>query len=132
MSHEVIRPPGWPKPRGYANGILATPGRLLAVAGQIAWDTDCHVTSPRFPEQFGQALRNVLAVVTTAGGQPAHVVSLTIFVTDKQEYLGSLEEVGRAYRESFGEHYPAMALLEVKSLLDPGAKVEIQALAVIP
>lgn len=132
-AHEPIRPTGWPKPRGYANGILAAPGgRLLAVAGQIAWDTECRITSAHFPDQFGQALENVLAVVAAAGGQASHVVSLTIYVTDKEEYLAALSEVGERYRATFGHHYPAMALLEVKALLDPAAKVEIQALAVVP
>ena len=131
MNHETIRPAGWPKPRGYANGMLARPGRFLAVAGQVAWDNECRIVSTEFAAQFGQALRNVRSVVEAAGGRPEDVISLTIYVTDKARYIASLTEVGREYRDVMGRHFPAMALVEIAGLLEPNAEVEIQALAVI-
>jgi enamine deaminase RidA (YjgF/YER057c/UK114 family) len=129
---ETIHPAGWAPARGYANGMLAPHGRLLAVAGQIAWDAQQQVVSDDFPAQFEQALANVVQVVTSAGGLADQIISLTIYVTDKQAYLYHLREVGAGYRRVMGKHYPAMALVEVKGLLEPRAKVEIQALAVIP
>jgi len=118
--------------RGYSNGLLAPPGRMLFVAGQIAWDADARIVSDDFATQFAKALENVVAVVREAGGEPKDVGQLTIYVKDKQSYLGAVAAVGAAYREHMGKHFPAMALVEVKDLLDPGAQVEIQATAVIP
>ncbi len=126
-----ITPPGWPRPRGYSNGMAAR-GELLAVAGMIGWDAQERIVSPEFVPQFRQALENVVAVVRAAGGGPEHVLSLTIFVTDKREYLGALAEVGQAYRDVLGRHYPAMALVQVVALVEDAAKVEIQALAALP
>ena len=126
-----ILPPGWPRPRGYSNGMAAR-GELLAVAGMIGWDTQERLVSAEFVPQFRQALENVLAVVRAAGGGPEHVLSLTIYVTDKREYAGALTEVGQAYRAVLGRHFPAMALVEVAALLEDAAKVEIQALAALP
>lgn len=130
---EALEPEGWKAPRGYANGIVAPAGaRLVCVAGQIAWDAEQKlVGAGDFAAQFRQALANVLAVVAAAGGEPAHLASLTVFVTDKQEYLASTKALGTIWRELVGRHYPAMALVEVKGLLEPGAKVEIQALAAV-
>lgn len=130
---EALEPEGWKAPRGYANGIVAPAGaRLVFVAGQIAWDAEQKlVGAGDFAAQFRQALANVLAVVAAAGGEPAHLASLTVFVTDKQEYLASTKALGTLWRELVGRHYPAMALVEVKGLLEPGAKVEIQALAAV-
>ncbi|MBK7824922.1 RidA family protein [Nannocystis sp.] len=130
-SPRTIVPPGWPRPRGYSNGVAAR-GELLAVAGMIGWDEKEQIVGDSFVAQFRQALGNVCDVVRAAGGRPEHVVSLTIYVTDKREYIAALTEVGQAYRALLGRHYPAMALLEVKGLLEDRAKVEIQALAVLP
>ncbi|MFN7971955.1 MAG: RidA family protein [Acidobacteriota bacterium] len=130
--HDVIRPAGWPRPKGYAHGVLAQPGRVLAIAGQIGWDVECRIVGERFVDQLEQALRNVRSVLEEAGGAPEHLVSLTIYVADRHEYLASLREVGERYRAVIGAHYPAMALVEVSALLEAGAKVEVQALAVIP
>ena len=128
-----IQPPGWAAPKGYANGWLAPPGaRLLAIAGQIAWDADQHLVAGGFAAQFQAALANVLAVVRAAGGEPGHLISLTIYVTDKQAYLAATRELGAAWRELLGHHYPAMALVEVSALLEPGALVEVQGLAALP
>lgn len=119
--------------RGYSHGILAPAGgRLLFVAGQIAWDREQRLAAYDFPGQFGRALENVLAVVREAGGGPEHVARLTVYVTDHREYLAELAEVGSAYRAVMGRHYPAMALVEVQALLVPEAKVEIEATAVLP
>ncbi len=107
-------------------------GRLLFVAGQVGWEGDQRIVSDVFSEQFGRALRNVLAVVGEAGGEPEHVASMTIYVVDHHEYVDQLSAVGAAYRELMGRHFPAMALVEVQALLEAGAKVEIQATAVLP
>lgn len=128
-----INPASLGAPRGYSHGTLAPAGgRLLAIAGQVAWDERQEVVAGGFPEQFGQALANVLAVVREAGGGPEHVAQLTLFVTDKDEYLAALKAVGGEYRRLMGRHFPAMALVEVAALLEPRAKVEIQGLAVLP
>ena len=133
MSLQPINPEALGAPKGYANGILAPAGgKLLFVAGQVGWDKDHRIVSMKFPQQFEQALSNVMAVVRAAGGSPPRVARLTIYVTDRQLYLASLEDVGDAYRRVMGRHYPAMALLEVKALLEPGALVEIEATAVLP
>lgn len=119
--------------RGYSHGMLAPPqSRLLAVAGQIAWDGQGQLVSDDFCVQFAQALRNVAAVVQQAGGAPTDVLSLRIYVTDKRRYQAQLREIGQVYREIFGRHYPAMALVQVADLLEEGALVEIEALAAIP
>lgn len=134
MELQLINPPELGGHSGYSNGVLAPPGaRLLFVAGQVAWDREHRlVGGDNFAQQFGQALRNVAAVVSAAGGRPEHVVELTIFVTDKQRYMSDLRGVGDAYRGVFGRHYPAMALVEVKGLIEPGAQVEIRGVAAIP
>jgi enamine deaminase RidA (YjgF/YER057c/UK114 family) len=133
VSLERIEPEGWEKPSGYSNGILVPAGaRLVFVAGQIAWDADqVLVGKDDFAAQFRQALANVLAVVEAAGGEPAHLASLTVFVTDKGAYLASLAALGAIWRELVGRHYPAMALVEVAGLLEKDALVEIQAVATI-
>jgi enamine deaminase RidA (YjgF/YER057c/UK114 family) len=110
---------------------MAGRGELLAVAGQIGWDEREVIVSDDFAAQLRQALKNVVAVVEAAGGVASDIISLTLYVTDKREYVAAIQEVGAAYREQIGRHYPAMALVEVAGLLEPGAKVEIQALAVL-
>lgn len=129
--HEVVNPEALGAPKGYSNGLLAAPGRLLFVAGQIGWGEGQALVSDRFADQFGQALRNVLTVVCAAGGKATDVCRFTIYVVDKREYLLALSDVGAAYREVMGRHFPAMALVEVSALVEPGAKVEIEATAVI-
>jgi enamine deaminase RidA (YjgF/YER057c/UK114 family) len=128
---QVIQPPGWPRPRGYANGIVAS-GRLLAIAGQVGWDEHERIVSKDFVAQFVRALDNVLSVVTAAGGSPRDIVSLTVFVTDRLQYQASTPEIGQAWQIRMGRHFPAMALVEVKGLLEPDALIEIQGLAVLP
>lgn len=130
---EAIDPGTLGRPRGYSHGLLAPAGgRVLLVAGQIGWDGDQRLVGPGFVEQFERALANVLAVVRQAGGAAGHVGRLTIFVVDRQEYVQALEPVGEAYRRVLGRHYPAMSLVEVAGLLEPGARVEIEATAVLP
>ena len=126
----TIQPEGWQRPRGYANGMAAT-GELLAVAGQIGWNAQEQFETDAFVGQFRQALANVVAVDEAAGGVATNIISLTIYVTDKREYIADIEGVGAAYRELLGKHFPAMALVEVAALLEDRAKVEIQALAVL-
>ncbi len=118
-------------PRGYSNGMLAPPGRMLAIAGQIGWDGTGKLVSDDFAQQFNRALGNVLAVLHEAGGVPSDLITLRIYVVDKQRYLAQTKEIGAIYRELMGTHYPAMALLQVADLLEPGAQVEIEGLAVI-
>ena len=132
MRHEMINPVSLGAPVGYSNGVLAAPGRLLFVAGQIGWGPDQELVSEDFVPQFERALANVMEVVRTAGGTPEDVCRLTIYVTNKKAYLKHLEGVGKAYRAVMRRHYPAMALVEVADLLERGARVEIEATAVIP
>jgi enamine deaminase RidA (YjgF/YER057c/UK114 family) len=127
----VVQPDGWTKPRGYSNGMAAR-GEVLAIAGQIAWDAQAKLVGADFATQFAQALGNVVDVVRAAGGEASHIVSLTIYVVDRAEYVAQLAMVGDAYRRVMGKHYPTMALVQVAGLLEPGAKVEIQGLAVLP
>ena len=129
---KVINPPTLGRPSGYANGVLTPPGvRVLFVAGQIGWDERQRLVSEDFVAQFDRALRNVLAVVAEAGGAPGSIGRMTVYVTDKREYLARRAEIGAAWREHLGRHYPAMTLVEVKALLEDGAKVEIEATAVL-
>ncbi|MEM8960999.1 MAG: RidA family protein [Acidobacteriota bacterium] len=119
--------------RGYSHGVIAPAGsRMLFVAGQIAWNRDEEVVGEDFATQFGQALANVLEVVKVAGGRAEHITQLTIYVIDKNAYIAQLSEIGVVYREHMGRHYPAMALVEVRALLEPRAHVEIQAVAALP
>jgi enamine deaminase RidA (YjgF/YER057c/UK114 family) len=128
---ETINPAGWPRPSGYANGIVAE-GRFLAISGQIGWNESGELVGDDFLAQARQALSNVVAVLRAAGAAPEHLVRLTWYITDKAEYRANLEGLGATYREIVGTHYPAMALVAVAALLEEGAKVEIEATAVIP
>jgi enamine deaminase RidA (YjgF/YER057c/UK114 family) len=134
MRFHESQPAGWAAPKGYTNGILVEGApRLLFVAGQVAWDAEQRlVGAGDFVAQFDQALRNVVAVVAEAGGLPQHIARLTIFVTDKTLYLARAKEVGAAYREVVGRHFPAMSLVQVAGLLEDGALVEIEATAALP
>jgi enamine deaminase RidA (YjgF/YER057c/UK114 family) len=131
MLTHVVTPSFFPKPRGYANGIVAE-GRILFISGQIAWDKDAHIVSDDFAVQFLQALDNVIAVVREAGGATQHVVKLLAFVTDLDQYRAAQKAIGEGWRERMGKHYPAMSLVKVAGLLEPGAKVEIEGMAVLP
>jgi len=130
----VINPPELGAALGYSNGVLAPPGaRMLFVAGQVAWDAQHRIVGDDdFVKQFEQTLRNVVTVVRAAGGGPEHLVELTMFVTDKTRYMERLKEVGQVYRSICGKHFPAMALVEVKGLLEPGAMIEIRGVAALP
>jgi enamine deaminase RidA (YjgF/YER057c/UK114 family) len=130
MPATAILPEGWPRPRGYANGMRAK-GELLAIAGQIGWDGSQRIVEGGFAAQFEQTLANVVTVVRAGGGRAEDLVSLTIFVTDRAAYLQALVEVGAAWRRVVGNHYPTIALVVVAGLLEPGAVVEIQGLAVL-
>jgi enamine deaminase RidA (YjgF/YER057c/UK114 family) len=133
MSFTIINPESLGAPRGYSNGLLADAGgRLLFIAGQIAWNQDQKIVSKDFVEQFDKALENVVAVVSAAGGEPAHIARLLVYVTDKIEYVERTKEVGERYRKHMGKHFPAMALVQVRGLLDDAAKVEIEGIAVLP
>ncbi len=126
-----IAPEGWSKPRGYSNGMRAR-GEVVAVAGPVGWTPKGELCAGGFVEQFEQALANVDELVRAAGGGPDDLVSLTIYVTERQAYLSSQAELGARYRRLMGRHYPAMALVQVAGLVEPGALVEIQGLAVLP
>ena len=128
---QVILPPGWPRPRGYANGVSAS-GRMLFIAGMIGWDAQGVFHSDDFAAQARQALRNIADVLREAGGQPEHIVRMTWYVTDKREYLAAGKEIGHAFREIIGSYNAAMTAVEVKALIEDRAKVEIEATAVIP
>jgi enamine deaminase RidA (YjgF/YER057c/UK114 family) len=132
MSLHPINPESLGSPRGYSNGVLADAGgRLLFIAGQIAWDENQRIVSTDFVEQFDRALANVIAVVHEAGGTPEQIARLVIYVTDKGEYQRRTREVGERWRARMGRHFPAMALVEVKSLLEDDAQVEIEGIAMI-
>ena len=128
---DILQPAGWKKPVGYANGIAAS-GRLVFVAGQIGWNAECRFETDDFVEQTRQALANVVAVVAEAGGGPEHIVSMTWYLTRKGDYLENLKAVGQAWREVLGRHYPTIAAVEVAGLMEDRAKIEIQAMAVVP
>ena len=131
MSLEPVEVPGWPRPRGYANGVVGR-GRVLFVAGQIGWDAGGRFASRDLVPQFEQALANVVAVVAAAGGGPEHVASMTVYVPDIDAYRRALPAIGAAWRTHMGKVFPAMALVAVTALVEPDAVVEIQAHAVLP
>lgn len=131
MSLKLVNPKSLGPPKGYSNGTLADPGRLLFIAGQVGWDGSQTIVSSDLVEQFDRALANVIAVVTEAQGRPDQIAKLTIYVTDRREYSLQQTQIGERYRARMGKHFPAMALVEVKGLLEPDAKVEIEAMAVI-
>ena len=129
--HTILQPAGWARPKGYANGVAAE-GRLVFVGGQIGWTGQNRFETRDFVGQVRQTLKNVVEVLAEAGAGPEHVVSMTWYLTDKKDYLGNLEGIGKAYREIIGRHFPAMAVVQVTALVEDAAKVEIQANAVIP
>lgn len=131
MPHEFLQPPGWAVPKGYSNGIVAS-GRQVYLAGQIGWNESQQLVSSRFAVQFRQALQNIVTLLAQAGGRPEHLVRLTWFVTDLDEYRAELKEIGAAYRDVVGRHFPPMSVVKVAGLVEHGAKVEIEATAVLP
>jgi enamine deaminase RidA (YjgF/YER057c/UK114 family) len=126
----VLQPEGWPMPRGYANGMLAE-GRILVTGGVIGWDEQEKLRQD-FASQVGQVLRNIAAILKAGDARPEHLVRLTWYVVDIEEYLANLKAIGEAYRAVFGAHYPAMALVQVVRLVEKAARVEIEATAVVP
>ena len=127
----IVQPDGWPRPRGYANGVLAE-GRLLFISGQVAWDEKEQFASDDIVEQVRQALKNTLTMLEAGGARPEHVARMTWYITDKREYLRRGKEIGAVYRELMGSHYPAMSMVQVSALMEDRAKVEIESTAVIP
>ncbi|GAC1497931.1 MAG: RidA family protein [Vulcanimicrobiaceae bacterium] len=128
---DVLQPADWARPRGYSHGI-ASGGRYIAVAGQIGWNESGKLVAEDFTSQAAQALRNVVTILKEAGADPKHLVRLTWYVTDKREYLAEAHTLGRFYREIIGDYFPAMTLVEVSALLEEGARVEIEATAILP
>ena len=128
---QVLLPSGWPRPRGYANGVAAK-GRLVFVAGMVGWDAQCRFHSDDFAAQVRHALANVVAVLAAGGARPEHIVRMTWYVTDKREYLAAGAEIGRAYRELIGSYSMAMTAVQVSALMEDRAKVEIEVTAVVP
>ncbi len=127
----TLQPPGWAAPKGYANGIVAR-GRLVFVAGQVGWDAEQRIVDGDFVAQARQALENIVAVLACADARPEHIVRMTWYVVDKNEYLGCARALGAAYRDVIGKHFPAMSAVQVAGLVEEGARVEIEATAVVP
>jgi enamine deaminase RidA (YjgF/YER057c/UK114 family) len=129
--HEILQPEGWAKPAGYANGVMAR-GRQIYVAGQVGWNPQCEFETDDLVGQVRQTLQNVVDVLKSAGAEPHHITSMTWYFINRAEYLASLKGIGQAYREVIGRHFPAMAAMQVVALVEERAKVEIQAIAVLP
>lgn len=128
---DILQPPGWPRPKGYANGVAAR-GRQVFVSGMVGWDARCQFQTDDFVGQARQALANIVAVLHEAGAGPEHIVRMTWFVLDKREYLEAGAALGAAYREVIGRHYPAMSAVQVAGLMEARARVEIEVTAVVP
>ena len=131
MSREILQPPGWPRPKGYANGIAAT-GRLVFTAGVVGWNANEEFETDTLTGQFEQVLENIVAILAEAGASPDHLVRMTAYVTDRDEYLREARDIGAAWKRILGPVFPAMALVEVSRLVEDKAKIEIEATAVIP
>lgn len=129
--HEILQPKGWLAPKGYANGVMAR-GRQIFIGGQVGWNGQCRFETDDFAGQVRQTLENIVAILAEAGGKPEHITSMTWYFTDKKEYLADPKGIGEAYRAVMGRHFPAMAAMQVVALVEDRAKVEIQAIAVIP
>ena len=128
---KILQPPGWPRPKGYSNGISAS-GRMIFTAGIVGWDENESFSEHTLAGQFAQALRNTLAILAEDGAGPEHIVRMTCYVIDRETYLRSLEQIGAAWKEIMGAHYPAMALVEVSGLVESAAEIEIETTAVVP
>lgn len=128
---KILLPPGWPRPKGYSNGISAA-GRVIFTAGVVGWDENEHFLSPRLVDQFAQVLRNTLAILAEDGAGPEHIVRMTCYITDRTDYLSQRDELAPVWKSIMGANYPAMALVEVKALMEHAAAVEIETTAVVP
>lgn len=129
--HTTLLPPGWPRPKGYANGIAAS-GRMVFTGGVVGWDAEERFTSDTMDGQFRQVLVNTLAILAEGGAGPEHVVRMTWYVTSRDAYVAALPEIGAAYRELMGRNFPAMAVVEVSALVEPAARIEIETTAMVP
>lgn len=128
---EILQPPGWPRPKGYSNGIAAS-GRMVCVSGMVGWNAEGIFDSDDFSAQVRQALQNIVLVLAEGGARPEHIVRMTWFVVDRDEYLSAQRAIGAAYRDVIGPHYPAMSAVVVAGLMEARARVEIEATAVVP
>ena len=128
---KALLPPGWPRPSGYANGVSAR-GRTIYTAGVVGWDQEGHFAAADLVGQLRQVLTNILAIIAEGGAGPEHIVKLTWYIVDRDEYVASIKEVGAAYRAVMGPHFPAMAVVQVAGLIEPAARIEIEATAVVP
>ena len=128
---QILQPPAWARAKGFSNGIVAS-GRLVFIAGQVGWTGQGEWKEKSFAGQFRQTIQNILEVLEQAKGKPEHIVRLTWYVLDRDEYLASLKEIGAAYRELMGKHYPTMAVVQVSGLVEDEARLEIEAIAVVP
>lgn len=131
MTHRLLLPEGWPRPKGYAHGVLAR-GTMVFTGGIIGWDAAERFAGPDIVSQFDQILANTVATLAAGGARPSDIVRMTWYVTDRDEYAGALKEIGAVYRRHIGRHYPAMAVVEVARLVEPAARIEIETTAVIP
>lgn len=131
-STDIYSPDGWPRPKGYSNAVVLPRGRALYIAGMVGWNEQEQIVSPDIAGQFRQALKNIVACARAAGSDIEFIGRMTIFVTDKQAYMDARRELGRAWRDVMGAHYPAMSLVEVKALLEEGAVIEVEATGVVP
>ena len=129
---QVLMPPGWDAPIGYANGIAVNAGRIVFIAGQVGWNAQQRFESEDIAPQFEQALKNLLAVLAQAGGQPQHICRITAYCCDKPGYLAARAQIGKTWRERMGKHFPAMSMIFVSDLLDDPGKIELEATAVLP
>jgi len=129
---QQLQPPGWPRAKGYANGVMVDGGKMIFVAGQVGWDETEVVVSDNFADQAKQALQNIIDILAEANAGPEHIVRMTWFVAARQEYLDQQREIGAAYRDVIGRHFPAMSVIGIEGLIEDGAKLEIEATAVIP
>jgi enamine deaminase RidA (YjgF/YER057c/UK114 family) len=131
VTHRLLLPEGWPRPKGYAHGVLAR-GTMVFTGGIIGWDAAERFAGPDIVSQFDQILANTVATLAAGGARPSDIVRMTWYVTDRDEYAGALKEIGAVYRGHIGRHYPAMAVVEVARLVEPAARIEIETTAVIP
>ena len=130
-AHQSLLPPGWKRPRGYANGIAAS-GRMVFTAGVVGWDADERFVAADLAGQFRQVLLNTLAILAEGGAGPEHIVRMTWYITSREDYLALIAEIGAAYRDLIGRTYPAMAVVEVAALVEAAAKIEIETIAIVP
>jgi enamine deaminase RidA (YjgF/YER057c/UK114 family) len=128
---QILQPPNWKRPRGYANGVAAS-GTTICVSGMVGWDAQGQFQSDNFAEQTAQALRNIVEVLAQAGAKSEHIVRMTWYVIDKKEYLSTQKQVGKVYRDIIGNHYPAMSAIQVSGLMEDRARVEIEVTAILP